>query len=192
MIKNAKGLLNSALEQSVLVKKELTADLNFQSSFQLAAELLLATRIAGGTIYICGNGGSACDAMHFNEELVARYAKERKGIRSQHFMDMSTITCWGNDYSFETIFSRQVETFCTPLDVFVAISTSGNSKNIIAGLKAAKEKKVPTILLTGKDGGIAKSIADISLIVKTDRTDRIQEAHILAIHAFCEFLEQDL
>ncbi len=192
MIKNAKPLLMGALEQSVTVKKELTVDLNFQNSFQLAAELLLATRIAGGTIYICGNGGSACDAMHFNEELVARYAKERKGIKSQHFMDMSTITCWGNDYSFETIFSRQVETFCTNQDVLVVISTSGNSKNILAALKAAKEKKVPTILLTGKDGGIAKTVADISLIVPCERTDRIQEVHILAIHAFCEFLEQDM
>ena len=117
MIKNAKSFLTGALEQSILVKKEATANVEFQNSFQLAAELLLATRIAGGTIYICGNGGSACDAMHFNEELVARYAKERKGIRSHHLMDMSTITCWGNDYSFETIFSRQVETFCTKQDV---------------------------------------------------------------------------
>ena len=184
-------IFNSALEDSVSLRNNLLLDVNFRKEFKRACEVLLATRLTGGTIYACGNGGSACDAMHFTEELVARYAKERIGFKAQHFMDVGTMTCWANDYSYETIFSRQVETFCTSKDVLIVFTTSGNSANILNALRIAKEKMVPSIFLGGKDGGKAKNLADISLIVPANRTDRIQELHITLVHCFCEFLELD-
>ena len=191
-MKAIKPILSSALENSVSLREQLLRDPLFADVFEKACEVMLATRISGGTIYVCGNGGSACDAIHFVEELVARYSKERPGIKAQHFMDPGVVTCWCNDYNYETVFSRQVETFCTSKDVLVALSTSGNSKNILNALKASKQTKTPSILLSGRDGGEAKSISDLPLVVPHDRTDRIQEVHITLLHAFCEFLEQDL
>lgn len=191
-MKGIDNIFNNAMDESVLIRQHLLLDSSFKEEFKRACELLLSARITSGTIYSCGNGGSACDAMHFTEELVARYSKERIGIKAMHFMDSSTVTCWANDYSYDSVYSRQVETFCSKNDVLVVLSTSGNSKNIINAIKAAKLKSVPVIYLGGKDGGEAKKLADISLVVPTTRTDRIQEIHITLIHAFCEFIEQDL
>lgn len=146
----------------------------------------------GGVIYAFGNGGSACEAMHLVEELVARYLMERPGIRAQHFLDGTTLTCWGNDYNFEDAFKRQVETFVTDRDVVFAFSTSGNSDNILRALKAAKERGATTILMGGKDGGKAKDLSTISLIVDSPRTMRIQEAHMLIVHLICHLLENRL
>lgn len=184
-----KEIIKSFLIESARIKTELAADDSFIENFDKAADSLKKTVVNGGTIYACGNGGSACDAMHFTEELVARYKRDREGIKAMHFMDPGTLTCWANDYDFQTVYGRQAKTFCDANDCLIAISTSGNSKNIIQAIENAKAKGTTTILLTGKGGGKAKSIADISIIVPSDETDRIQEAHICIIHALCEFLE---
>ncbi len=147
---------------------------------------------AGGRIYTFGNGGSACDAMHLAEELVARYLRERPGIRAQHLIDSGTITCWGNDYEFDTIFSRQVETLATDKDVVIGFTTSGNSPNVCKALKAGNEIGAYSVAMCGKTGGKAKGIAKQTIIVDSDLTSHIQEAHMMMIHIICDVLEQRL
>ncbi len=147
---------------------------------------------AGGTIFACGNGGSACDAMHFVEECVARYSKERPGIKAMHLGDPGIVSCWANDYSFDGIFERQIQTFAGENDILFAFSTSGNSENILRALKAANEKGCHSVAMLGKQGGAAKSMARTSLIVDSDNTARIQEAHITAVHVIVEILENRL
>ena len=155
-------------------------------------ETLICVIKSGGTIYACGNGGSACEAMHFTEELVARYRKHRPGIRAQHLQDPGTITCWANDYNFETVFQRQVETFLNRKDALVVLSTSGNSPNIINALNACNKIGAHSIAFLGKDGGKAKSLSTTPLIIKSENTPRIQEAHLALIHIICEQLENAL
>ena len=143
----------------------------------------------GGTIYACGNGGSTCDAMHLCEELVARYKRNRPGIKAMHFMDPSVLTCWGNDVGFDDAFARYAETFCTEKDVVIGISTSGNSRNVIAALTAAKARGSSVIGLLGRDGGVIAPLCNTAIIVPSQATERIQEAHITVIHIWCELLE---
>lgn len=145
-----------------------------------------------GRIYACGNGGSACDAMHFVEELVARYDAERPGIAAQHLLDVGTITCWANDYQYEDVFARQVKTLISEKDVLVLFSTSGNSENIIRAAKAAKERSIKTVAFLGKCGGKLKDLCDYKIVVESPNTAHIQEAHITLVHIFCSELEKRL
>jgi D-sedoheptulose 7-phosphate isomerase len=147
---------------------------------------------AGGRIYTCGNGGSACDAMHLAEELVARYLRERPGIRSQHLIDSGTMTCWANDYNFDSVFSRQVETLMDPRDALVGFTTSGNSRNIIKAIESANRIGGTAIALTGKDGGQIKDLTPFCLVVQSELTSHIQQAHMALVHIFCDLLEQRL
>ena len=179
------------LQSSVSLKSELATNQQFLSRIVQGGEALARTVKAGGTIYACGNGGSTCDAMHLTEELVARYKRNRAGIKAMHFMDPSVLTCWGNDFSFESAFERYAQTFCSAHDTLVAISTSGNSKNVLAAVKAAKAKNTTVLGLTGKDGGELAKLADINLVVPSSATERIQEVHITIIHAWCELLETE-
>jgi len=147
----------------------------------------------GGILFWCGNGGSAADSQHLAAELVGRFKKDRKALRSIAFTtDTSVLTCVANDYSYEDIFSRQLEALAREGDVLVAISTSGNSENVLRVLRAAKELGVKTIALLGKDGGQAKAIADLAIVIPSDSTARIQEAHILIGHILCDLIEQEL
>lgn len=179
----------SLLSASAALKERIAADKGLLASLAHAATQLMKTVKGGGTIYSCGNGGSTCDAMHFTEELVARYKRERPGIKAMHLHDPSTLTCWSNDYGFETVFARQVETFCGEGDTLVGFSTSGNSPNIIAAVKAAKARGTATIGMLGKDGGKLAGLCDIPIIVPADATERIQEVHITFVHIFCELIE---
>ncbi len=181
--------IKSALSRSSEIKLALARDAVFLGAWEKAGALLKSIAAGGGTIYICGNGGSACDAMHFTEELVARYKGDRPGIKAAHWIDGSTMTCWGNDKDFASVFARCAETFCTPQDVLVAISTSGNSANICAAAEKARGKGSKVIGLLGRDGGKMKSLSDIAVIVPVPETERIQELHITAIHAWCELFE---
>ena len=156
---------------------------------QSIADQLIAVIKNNGTIYSCGNGGSACDSMHLTEELVARYSKERPGIKAQHFVDPGILTCWSNDYSFDSVFERQVQTFLSTKDVLIVFSTSGNSENIIKALKSAKQIGALSIALLGNKGGKAKNISDISLIISSKNTAIIQQAHITIVHILCEIIE---
>ena len=145
----------------------------------------------GGKIITCGNGGSHCDAMHFAEELTGRYRNNRKSLPAVAISDAAHLTCVGNDYGFEFIFSRFIEGMGNNGDVLLAISTSGNSMNIINAVKAAKEKNMKTIVLTGKDGGQLINMADmISVVPYFGFADRIQEIHIKIIHVIILLIEQ--
>ena len=141
----------------------------------------------------CGNGGSHCDAMHFAEELSGRYRNNRKALAAISISDASHITCVGNDYGFDFIFSRMVEALGQPGDVLLGISTSGNSKNVIEAVKAARQRGMQVVLLTGKDGGQLAGMADVEVRVPHfGYADRIQEIHIKVIHIFIQLIESQL
>jgi D-sedoheptulose 7-phosphate isomerase len=145
-----------------------------------------------GRIFSCGNGGSMCDAMHFAEELTGRFRKERAPLPAMAINDASHLTCVSNDYGYEFIFSRYIEAWGNKGDVLLAISTSGNSKNIILAVEAAKKKGMKVVGLLGKGGGALKDLVDVSLIVDSAISDRIQEVHIKCIHIFIEGIERNL
>lgn len=186
-----KDVFVNFLTTSATIKQQMAADEALLEAATKAAQMLTEAVNSGGTIYACGNGGSACDAMHFTEELVARYKREREGIRAMHFQDGGVLSCWSNDYDYSDVFKRQAETFCKSNDVLIGISTSGNSENIIKAVEVAKKNSTYTIGLSGKGGGQLASICDTTIIVPSSETDRIQEAHITLIHAFCEILERE-
>lgn len=145
---------------------------------------------AGGKILIAGNGGSAADAQHIAAELTGRYVKERKALPAIALtVDTSAMTAISNDYGFQRVFARQLEAFATPADLFIAISTSGNSPNIIEALNTAKELGCKTLGLSGRDGGQMNDLCDLNIIVPDEVTARIQEMHILIGHIFCKAVD---
>jgi D-sedoheptulose 7-phosphate isomerase len=148
---------------------------------------------SGNKLLIMGNGGSAADAQHFAAEIIGRFKLERPALPAIALTtDSSILTAIGNDYGFEAVFSRQVEGLGRPGDVVFGISTSGNSPNVLAALAKARELGCRTVALLGRDGGTIKSVADISLIVPSDDTPRIQEGHVTIIHIICDLLEKRL
>lgn len=156
------------------------------------AEALAKTFQQGGKALICGNGGSNCDAMHFAEEFTGRFRKERPALPAISLSDSSHITCVGNDYGFDFIFSKGVEAFGKEGDVFFGISTSGNSPNVIEAVKTAKEKKLITVALLGKEGGALKGMCDFEFIIPGKTSDRIQEIHMMILHIIIEGVERIL
>jgi D-sedoheptulose 7-phosphate isomerase len=185
----ALGTIRAALDESARVKRQMWEQ--GPEILRIADRIAAAFR-AGNRLYACGNGGSACDAMHLVEELVARYKRDRPGLPAHHLLDAPTLTCWSNDYDFATVFARQVQAFVRPGDVLVAISTSGNSPNILRAVEAAKRQGAVVVALTGRDGGHMRTLCDEVLIAPSDATERIQEAHITVIHLWCELLERML
>ncbi len=162
-------------------------------SIKIAGLQIAESLAKGGTLLWCGNGGSAADSQHLAAEFVGRFKKDRKALRSIALTtDTSILTCIANDYSYEDIFSRQLEALARSGDVLVVISTSGNSENILRALNAAKELEIKTIALLGKDGGLAAAHADLAIVIPSDSTARIQEAHILIGHILCDLVEQEL
>ena len=160
---------------------------------ELVGKQLAASLANGGTLFWCGNGGSASDSQHLAAELVGRFKKNRRALRSVALTtDTSVLTCVANDYSYNDIFSRQIEALGRSGDVLVGISTSGNSDNVIQALKTAREMGLITIAMLGKDGGITKKLVDHSLIIPSNSTARIQEMHILIGHILCEIIEKEL
>lgn len=158
----------------------------------LAATAIVKSIRNGGKVVIFGNGGSAADSQHIAAELVGRFKKERKAIAAIALTtDTSIITALANDYGYNTVFSRQVEALGRKGDVAIAISTSGKSKNIIDAVKAAKRTGITTIALTGSSGGDLKKECDISVLVPSDDTPRIQESHCLIGHIICELVEEE-
>ena len=144
-------------------------------------------------IFSCGNGGSMCDAMHFAEELSGRFRNERPSMPAIAISDASHITCVGNDYGFDNIFSRYMQGIGKSGDVLLAISTSGNSKNINNAVKVAKEKGIRVVALTGKSGGELSSLADVELRAPmSEFSDRVQEIHIKIIHSLIHYIELNI
>jgi len=157
----------------------------------LSAEKMIEAIGNGRKIISCGNGGSHCDAMHFAEELSGKYRNDRPALPAVSISDSGHITCVGNDYGFEHIFSRFVEAIGQTGDVLLGISTSGNSKNVIKAFEVAKQKGIFTIALTGKDGGKLATLADLEIRVPHfGYADRIQEIHIKIIHIWIGLIEQ--
>ena len=144
-----------------------------------------------GKVISCGNGGSMCDAMHFAEELTGRYRDNRPSLAAISISDPSHITCVGNDYGFDSIFSRFIEGMGNSGDVLLAISTSGNSKNVLEAAKAAKAKGMTVVALTGKDGGELASVCDVEIRAPwSGYADRVQEIHIKVIHSLIDYIER--
>ena len=147
----------------------------------------------GGKIFSCGNGGSLCDAMHFAEELTGRYRDNRPAIPAIAIADSSHIACVGNDYGYDFVFSRYIEALGNTGDVLLAISTSGNSKNVVNAIEAAKKKGMKVVGLTGKDGGKMANICDVEIRAPhSNYADRAQEIHIKCIHSLIDYIENHL
>lgn len=155
---------------------------------------LLAQSLAnGGTLFWCGNGGSAADSQHLAAELVGRFKNDRRPLRSIALTtDTSVLTCVANDYSYKDIFARQVDALGRQGDTLLVISTSGNSENVLRALKAGKRMGLTTVALLGKGGGHCKDLSDYSLVVPSQDTARIQETHILIGHILCELIEEEM
>ncbi len=154
------------------------------------SKLLISTVENKGNIFVCGNGGSHCDAMHFAEELTGRYRKDRRPIGALALGDASHTTCVSNDYGFKFVFSRQLEGLARSNDMLIGISTSGNSENVIEAINTAKKLGLKTVALLGKDGGKIKSMVDLPIIIPAETSDRIQEMHIKLIHTSIETMER--
>lgn len=158
-----------------------------------AGDLMVASLRQQGKIISCGNGGSMCDAMHFAEELSGRYRENRPALAAVSISDPSHISCVGNDYGYEYIFSRYIEGLGRSGDVLLAISTSGNSPNVVKAAEAAIEKNIKVIALTGNSGGKLAALADVEIRVPhTGYADRIQEIHIKVIHSFIDYIEKNM
>lgn len=154
------------------------------------ATLIKATFEAGGSVFVCGNGGSASDSQHFAAELTGRYNQDRPGYPAIALTtDTSALTAIGNDYGFESIFSRQLQSIAKPGDLLVAISTSGNSSNVVRAVEFAKEHEIKSVGLLGRDGGKLAQLVDTALTINIESTARVQEAHILMLHIICETFE---
>lgn len=158
-----------------------------------AADLIEQCLRAGNKLLVCGNGGSAADASHFATEFVVRFTKDRRAFPAICLAsDSGILTAAGNDYGFDEIFARQVAAFGIPGDVLICLTTSGNSKNVVRALQEAKARQIKTIAFLGRDGGSTVGIADLDLLVKSDSTARVQEAHQLLLHVLCEMTESRL
>jgi D-sedoheptulose 7-phosphate isomerase len=187
------------INQRILAHFHESAELKMQAATELAqpiaqaVELMFAALSNGNKILACGNGGSAADCQHFAAELVGRFERERLPLPGLALTtDTSILTAVGNDYSYKEIFAKQVHAFGQSGDVLLAISTSGNSANVIAAIEAALERDMRIVAMTGKGGGaIAKQLteADVHICVPHDRTARIQEVHLLTIHCLCDGID---
>jgi D-sedoheptulose 7-phosphate isomerase len=179
-------------QASDVLDKFLTDNHNIQT-IQEAALLLANCFKQGGKVLSCGNGGSHCDAMHFAEELTGRYRENRPGYPAIAISDPSHLSCVGNDFGYQFVFARYIEAVGQPDDVLFALSTSGNSANIIKAIEAAKKKGMKVITLTGKDGGTMANLADVEIRVPHfGYADRIQEVHIKIIHILIMLIEQEM
>lgn len=184
-----KQIVDQFSESHEILSKFIENQDNFNKILK-AANILVESIQKGGKIISCGNGGSMCDAMHFAEELTGRYRDNRPSIPAVSISDPSHITCVGNDYGFDYIFSRYVEGVGKQEDVLFGISTSGNSQNIIEAVKVAQAKGMKTITLTGKDGGKLANLADVEIRAPHSKyADRAQEIHIKVIHTLIDLVE---
>ncbi|MCW7540013.1 phosphoheptose isomerase [Aquabacterium sp. A7-Y] len=190
------------LEQRIQQQFFESADLKYQAADLLArpiadaVQAVLGCLTAGGKVLACGNGGSASDAQHFAAEFVGRFERERPGLAAIALTtDTSILTAVGNDYDFSQVFSKQVQALGQPGDVLIALSTSGNSANVLAAVQAAHDKEMTVVALTGRGGGRMRELlaeTDVHICVPHERTARIQEVHILALHCLCDAIDTQL
>jgi len=190
---NKNQLIQAHFHEASAVLKQFVENPDNFRAIEKAGELITQSFRNGNKVISCGNGGSMCDAMHFAEELSGRYRNDRPSLPAMAISDPSYITCTGNDYGFDHIFSRYVEGFGKSGDVLIAISTSGNSTNVLKAAEAAKKMGMIVISLTGKDGGKLSSLSDLEIRAPHSTfADRTQEIHIKIIHSLIDFIEQNL
>lgn len=192
---SVQNILKEAIQEARDNVQKLLEDTKLHQEFDQLIQLLVNTYKNGGAVFVAGNGGSAADAQHFVAELVVKLNKNRDPIKAFALtVDTSILTAAGNDFSYDDIFSRQVEGLMSAKDVFIGITTSGNSKNILNSFEMCQKIGAKSVLLSGKDGGIAvqKKMADINIVVPGPNTARIQEAHEILYHTICYCLEKRL
>ena len=181
------------LERSISAKQQLLNDTKMQQEFARAVDLILQSYQNGGRLYLAGNGGSAADAQHLAAEFVCRLSKDRASIPAEALTtDSSILTAIGNDYGYDVVFSRQLEGKLTPNDVFLGITTSGNSPNIVKAVEVCRDKEIPSIIFTGHGGGEVRSLCDVCIIAPGELTSQIQEVHLVLEHTLCECVEAAL
>ncbi len=184
------GILTDSIRGSVDLAFSLQ---NFEIPLSGAVDALVVAFAAGQKLLICGNGGSAADAAHLATEFVVRFVDERPAYPAICLSnDAGTLTAAGNDYGFDEVFARQISAFGKPGDILICLSTSGSSRNVQRALEEAKTRGLRTIAFLGRDGGAASGAADIELVVRSESTARIQEAHMLLLHVLCEAVEERL
>lgn len=186
-------LIKKRIQDSIEVEQKVLVHEDLLMTIQDLSESITESMKKGGRIILCGNGGSASDALHFAGEMVGRFQKERGAWPAIALnADVATMTAIANDYGYDDVFARQVEGHVMEKDIVVGISTSGNSENIYRALQAAKSIGAKTAALLGKDGGRIGKIVDYPVIVPSMVTARVQESHILLIHILCELIENNL
>jgi D-sedoheptulose 7-phosphate isomerase len=193
-VSNVENQIKLAFQASIETKQK--SEIALSESIELASTLLNQTLLNGNKVMSCGNGGSAGDAQHFSSELLNRYDRDRPGLPGIALTtDSSTLTSIANDYDYQQIFSKQITALGQPGDLLLAISTSGQSPNIIEAIRAANESVMAVIALTGKDGGLIEQVLNsnsVEIRVPSNVTARIQEVHLLVIHILCELLDLQL
>ncbi len=188
-----RGIITQTLEEAQQVLHNFLNDENQLEQIEIAANTMINAINLGGKIFSCGNGGSMCDAMHFAEELTGRFRDDRKALPAIAISDPSHISCVSNDYGYEQVFSRFIQGLGQEHDVLLAISTSGNSPNVLAAVRDAQELGMKVVALTGKGGGKLATEADVVINVPHQGyADRIQEMHIKIIHIIIECIEEAL
>ena len=185
------AVVQKQLAQSVATLQAVLADASIAETLARVAELTAASMKAGGKLLVAGNGGSAADAQHLVAEFVSRLTVDRPALRAVALTtDTSILTAIGNDYAFDNVFSRQIEAIGAPGDVFLGISTSGNSKNILAALEQARAQGITTVGFTGNGGGKMAALCDHNIIIPSTVTMNIQESHLALEHIFCMLVER--
>lgn len=188
-MENQELIKRSFLDAQKVLETFISDEGNFDK-IQAAGDLLVEMFKNGGKVFSCGNGGSLCDAMHFAEELTGRFRNDRPALPALAIADASHLTCVSNDLGYSDVFARYVEALGKPGDVLLAISTSGNSENILQAIYAAQQRQMKVIGLTGKTGGKMKDLCDVSIVVPwNEYSDRVQEIHIKIIHILIEYIE---
>ena len=188
-----KDLIHQNFAEATDILAKFVSDKKNFTAIEKAGQLLVDAFKRSNKVISCGNGGSMCDAMHFAEELSGRFREDRKALPAVSISDPSHISCVANDYGYDFVFSRFIEAVGNKGDILLAISTSGNSKNVINAIAAAKKKGMKVIGLTGKDGGKMASLCDVEIRAPFSKyADRAQEIHIKVIHSLIHFVEENI
>lgn len=184
--------INKNFDQHFEILKKISTK-SFTNKIFLASKIISDSLLKNRTIFWCGNGGSASDSMHLSAELIGRFKKNRRPLKSISLAgNPASLTCISNDFGYSNVFARQIEGLGDNGDVLVAISTSGQSRNILRAINQAKKKKLYVISLLGNNGGLCRGKGDLDLVIKSKSTARIQEMHILVGHILCELIEKNM
>lgn len=190
---NSSQILKKNFQQSIAAKQAFLSMTKEHEVFEMAAQAILEVYKNGGRLYIAGNGGSAADAQHLAAEFVSKLEKDRGPLAAEALtVDSSILTAIGNDYGYDEVFSRQIAAKLSSNDIFLGITTSGKSPNIIRALQECRSRGVKTVIFTGFDGGPAKELANFTIIANGSKTATIQELHIVLAHSLCEYVESEI